>query len=132
MPDSQRTFGVKSAFKASVLHNGKEYISMEERVLLYRAKSFDEAIALAEDDCKKYEWEWHNDHGETVSRIYLGECDAFEIKDQVEGENGTELFSELKFFEAPTSEDDLLSYAFGYDVDEEKTYRNVLKPKSSK
>lgn len=57
----------------------------EERVLLWRASSFEEAFSLAANEAREYE--------EIVDGIrFLGRCDAYRIDDDLVG-HGTELWS---------------------------------------
>lgn len=125
---NSKTYGVKSLFKISSIHKEKVYISTEERILVYSGSSFNEAIEKAEKDAFSYEGTWKNKFGEIVERVYMEECDAYEIKCHINCTNGLELFSEVKFFESPTTNDDLLSYAYGYDVENESLFREVLRP----
>jgi uncharacterized protein DUF4288 len=97
-------FGVKTVFRTEA--HGKpnsldesydaEATLVEERVVLIRARSFDEAISKAEAEAQTYaSEEYRNPYGQSVKQRYLWACDAFELFDQpgagVEVYSSTEL-----------------------------------------
>jgi hypothetical protein len=72
----------------------------EIRIVLLRARSFDEAIARAEVEAERYAAQEHppNRYGQRVVQEYLGECDVFELSEapgaNVEVYSYTELVSD--------------------------------------
>jgi hypothetical protein len=66
----------------------------EERITLWRAASFDEAIALAESDAAEY--------ATNVEADYLGLAQAYWTDD--EPRHGAELFSLMRSSDLPASE----------------------------
>lgn len=67
-------------------------IVIEERVVLFRARSFDEAIRKAEKEAKEYTADTHiNPYGQKVKLRYLNACDAFILYDPPEA--GVEVYS---------------------------------------
>lgn len=96
-------FGVRTLFvyriakaksAANAKNSGKSYF--EERTVLFKAKSFSDAIRKAEKDARKYEDDFVNAYGETIEVRYLRAADAFEIiespKEGVEVYSSTEVF----------------------------------------
>jgi hypothetical protein len=56
---------------------------VEERIVLLRARSFDEAIAKGESEAKLYaKGTYKNLYGQTVKARYMKVCDAFELYDE--------------------------------------------------
>lgn len=87
---SWKWFGVKTVFRTETKGKASSVDSVydpdatlvEERIILIRARSFDEAIAKAESEAKLYEVKTHsNFYGQTVKTRYLNACDAFELFD---------------------------------------------------
>src|SRR6202012_1195422 len=78
---------------------------VEERVVVYRGRSFDDAIAKAEKDARVYaSLTYENPYGQTVRTTYLDCCDAYEIPDPLGCESGTETYSRTEV--VPTTETD--------------------------
>ena len=94
-------YSVKTLYRTIALGNPKatdkyydpESTMVEERVVLFRARSFREAIQKAEKDAKKYagETNYCNPYGQKVKQRYLGMCDAFIIYDEPRA--GVEVYS---------------------------------------
>jgi uncharacterized protein DUF4288 len=57
---------------------------VEERVVLFRARSFDAALALGEAEAKRYSrsHRYRNRYGQQVRSRYIGYCDAYVFEDQ--------------------------------------------------
>src|SRR6266404_8331606 len=76
---------------------------VEERVVIFRARSFAEAIRKAEKEAKEYcNWEYTNPFGQKVKTKYLGACDAFILFDPPK--SGTEVYSGMNAID-PTISD---------------------------
>jgi len=61
-------------------HYDPNVTMVEERVLVFRAPSFHQAIRVAEREAREYaRGQRTNLYGQRVSTKYLGACDAFEL-----------------------------------------------------
>ncbi len=69
---------------------------IEERIVLIRARSSDEAIKKAEKEAVENQSEYNNFYNQKVRIRYLKCCDAFELFDE-DLKSGTEIFSMTKF-----------------------------------
>lgn len=87
---------------------------LEERVVLVRAGSYDEAIERAEKEAAAYESRHTNPYGQQVLYRYLGAAEAFELFDSELGE-GTELYSQTRLVPGVSTDDDLIELAFGLE-----------------
>jgi len=97
---SLRWFGGKTLYRTSALGRPKatdRYYDpstalLEERVVLFKARNFDEAIRKAEREAGAYATGSHlNPYGQQVKTVYLGCVDAFELFDPPA--QGVEVFS---------------------------------------
>jgi len=81
---------------------------VEERVVLVRARNFDEAIAKAEAEARSYAasggGSYRNRYGQRVTQRYLGACDAFELFDPPGA--GREIYSQTEIVSAEVSDDE--------------------------
>lgn len=93
-------FGVKTLYVSNASGKAsnkdkfykKTSVMFEERTVLFKAKSFDEAIKLAEKEARNYsKYTYINPYGEKVSTQYLNNCDAFELFE--DPESGIEVYS---------------------------------------
>lgn len=93
-------FGVKTLTRVEAV-GVPEYIDdnfdkdatlLEERIVLIKARSFDEAIKKGEKEAREYLSVYKNAYGQKVESRYLEYCDAFELFDEP-NVSGTELFS---------------------------------------
>jgi hypothetical protein len=81
-----------------VVDNGfdRDATLLEERVLLIKADSLDQAIERAEREAIEYaKQSYKNYHGQTVQTRYLGCCDAYDIGEDSIGD-GIEVFSSMQ------------------------------------
>jgi hypothetical protein len=103
-------YSVKSLYRMDVkaAPDGTPRLSSyEERVILMRAASFDEALSKAQIEARKYaDMRWLNARGEAVETHFLEVLDAFMLFDDELAE-GCEVYSKMLFV-APTSTDDEL------------------------
>lgn len=101
---------------------------VEERVVVYRARSFDDAIAKAEKDALAYTKGTHeNPYGQTVRTTCLGWFDAYELVDPLSCESGLEVYSRTEV--VPTTESDaaIARRLLGNETKAQKrTRRNVM------
>jgi Domain of unknown function (DUF4288) len=101
---------------------------VEERVVLFRARGFDEAIRAAEKEARQYARDRHvNPYGQRVVRRYLGVCDAFELF-EAPGVRA-EVFSMTEIVSKRVSDRTVVDQRFGRRVDEKADRarrRNIL------
>lgn len=87
-----KQYGVKTLYRTTARGKPKRIdrfydakaTSVEERVVGFRARSFAEAIRLAEAEARNYVAdlvEYENPYGQIVRKRYLGACDAFHLFD---------------------------------------------------
>jgi hypothetical protein len=101
-----RWFGVKTIYRWSTSdrprfvdeHYDPKATLVEERVVVFRAATFRQAIALAEREARAYaRGTWTNLYGQRMRMEYLGDCDAFEMfdppADGIEAYSRTQLVS---------------------------------------
>lgn len=90
-------YSFRGIFKSEIIDGTGETrdISLvEERIVLLRAESFDEAIRLGEIEAESYAKDtWPNVKGELVKTRYLGACDVFSVK--TSPDEGVEIYSNL-------------------------------------
>ena len=101
-------YGVKTFYATSALGKPRKkdrYFDpavalLEERVVLIRARNFDEAIAKGEKEAKRYSSEFTptNRYGQIVRQRYLGVADAYVLGDPPG--NGREVFSRTELVPA--------------------------------
>src|ERR1044072_4641299 len=85
---------------------------IEERVVLIRARSLDEAISKAESEAKKdASEEFHNPYGQIVKQRYLKACDAFELYD--DPDSGREVFSTTALVPKSMSDNEIINQHLG-------------------
>ena len=125
-------FGVRTIYKTTALGKPKlvdqNYVALanliEERVVLFKAKSFGEAIRKAEKEARLYaKPACVNRYGQRLVTKYLNCCDAFELSDQPKP--GAEVYSTTEVIQKPGSLQALLDNRFGKasSVSREKSLR---------
>ena len=96
-------YGVRTLYRTSPVGRprgtdrlySREVTLVEERVVVFRARSLAEAIRKAEAEAKNYTADWHrNPYGQRVRTSYLGYVDAYEMNDELV--DGAEVFSETE------------------------------------
>ncbi len=85
---------------------------LEERVVLIKARSFDEAIKKDENEAANYLSEYKNFYGQKVKQRYLKVCDAFELFDDP-NENCVEVFSLTEMVSKEVKDSVLIESKFG-------------------
>jgi hypothetical protein len=78
-------YSVRSIFRSDMIEDGKPRRTFEERVVLFRAASFDEALAKGEAEARHYAADWP--HPKVFERIV-----AFHVHDD-ELREGDEVWS---------------------------------------
>lgn len=123
-------FGVKSIYQTTVLPapgrgrrkqqqtSGERLV--EERVILVRARSFDEAIAKAEKEAASYaDMPRHRNHdGDLVETKYVGALNVFSIKG--EPGSGQEVYSSMRVVAGDVHDDQLLDLLLGEDTSDDE------------
>lgn len=93
-------YGVKTLYRTTVVgtpnlvdrYYEEGATLVEERVVLFRARSFNEAAAKAEQEAREYaRGKRVNRYGQTIKQRFLGASDAFEMFDRPG--KGAEVFS---------------------------------------
>lgn len=130
-------FGVKSIYETKVLptpgrggrnklHQPRERL-VEERVVLLRARSVEEAIAKAEKEAARYaDTPRHRNHeGDLVETRYVGALDVFSI----DGEpgSGREIYSSMRVVPGDLDDDTLLDLLLGQDASNDEVAEKRIK-----
>ena len=86
---------------------------IEERVVLFKARSSDEAIRKAEKEAHSYanNWKLVNVYGQQVTGRYLGSCDAYCLYDPPA--NGIEVFSATELWRGNVADETLVDRKLG-------------------
>ena len=128
---SWKWFGVRTLYRTTVKGRPKGVDALydadatlcETRVVLIRARSFEEAIAKGEAEARRYVKYDHlpNRYGQIVVQTYLGECDAFELFDPPGV--GVEVFSRTEVVSRKLSNRRLIQERLGPDQLEDESWR---------
>lgn len=106
-------FGVKTLYRT--IADGRpqgtdcwydpDFSLVEERIVLFRARSSEEAMKRAEHDAVMYadRVQTRNPYGQSIITRYLGVMDCFELFDDLDG-SGTEVFSRTEVVSRKTSD----------------------------
>ena len=129
MPSSSpRWFGVKTLFRSEAGAGAPTLV--EERVVLVRARTPDEATRVGEEDATKYAGApFHNRSGELVRRRYLGACATYELfgddARRLGDARGTiEVFSDTRVVAAGVADEEIVAAMLGAEAgDEEREVR---------
>lgn len=87
--------------------------AVEERVVVFRARSFAEAIRRAEKEAEEYARfdTWETRYGQTLRTKYLQACDAF-VLDHVSSGSG-EVYSRAELVSSDESDDAVIDALLG-------------------
>jgi hypothetical protein len=127
-------FGVKTVYKITVSGKARKPIPktydpslmIEERVVLFKARSFDQAIKKAEKEAKVYASNPHNNpYGQIVHYNYLETADAYELFDPPG--DGIEVYSQTEISMKVMNDNEILNRKFGGSYSESKEKRIRLK-----
>ena len=88
---------------------------LEERVVLIKARNFQEAIGKGEREVIEYLSEFSNFYGQKVKLRYLESCDAFELFEQP-NRNGVELFSHLETVSRSDDDSEIIDRKMGNET----------------
>ncbi len=117
---SWKLYGVKTVYRTDALGNTNIVIPddvndatlVEERIVLIKARSHDEAIRKAEAEAEVYTKEtYRNVYEQTVRCRYLGACEAFELYE--EPSPGVEVFSATEVISRSVSDEDVVNQYLG-------------------
>ncbi len=118
-PRGLKWFGVKTLFRTAAVGkpdapNGAYNSTLvEERIVLFRARSFEDAIREAEREARVYARASHlNPYGQRVVTRYLGACDAFELFDPPRA--GAEVFSTTEVVAKRVSDKGVVNQRLGH------------------
>lgn len=116
-----RSFGVKTLYRSAPRGRPKgrdrfyaEGVTLvEERVVVFKARSFEEAIKRAEREASVYARDrYRNAYGQVVVTRYLGYCDAYEMSDSL-GLSGVEVYSSTEIVPARKSDQQIAGRVIG-------------------
>ena len=126
-------YGVKTIYRTTVRGIPRRVDSVfdpkatliEERVVVFRARSFDEAIERAEAEARRYAGVKHrNAYGQTVKQRYLGACDAFEMFDSPGPSR--EVYSQTEVLPESISDTEVLKRRLGNERRRSKVRKKFL------
>ncbi len=132
---SWKWYGVRTLFRTQAtgrpVGTDEDYSEdatlVEDRVVLVRARSFDEAIQKAESEAHKYaaEVSHRNPYGQRVKRRYLRYCDAFEM--WADPANREEVFSSTEVVVLKESDEAIIDRVIGSkETTTDRRRRNIL------
>lgn len=105
--------------------------SCEERVILLRADSFDEALEKAQQEARKYaNMRWLNARGEAVETRYLEVLDAFMLFDE-QLADGSEVYSKMLWVAPSSTDDELTERGFGTVAEQTSEDGEAFEPGTS-
>lgn len=113
-------FGVKTLYRTTAKGRVRERdrnfdadaVLIEERVVIFRARSFAEAIRKAEREAlASTKTSWTSPYGQRVETEYLGACDAFEMFEAPR--DGAEVFSRVETSSSKRSKRDIVYALLG-------------------
>jgi len=129
-------YGVKTLFRTEAVgkpaardraYDGSVSL-VEERVVLFKARGFDEAIRAAEKEARRYaRRRYVNPYGQRVVTRYLGACNAFAMFEAPA--RGAEVFSLTEVVRKKVSDRTVLDRRLGQRVDDKADRlrrRNIL------
>ncbi len=127
-------FGVKTLIRWETIGKPKPFDGnfdddatlLEERIVLIKARSFDEAIKKGEKEAESYSVEYKNFYGQKVKQRYLKVCDAFELFNEP-NENGVEVFSSTEMVSKKVKDFMLIENKFGREESVESFKRKRKK-----
>lgn len=122
MKSTWQWFGVKTLYrteargrpKARDSHYAENVTLVEERVVIVRARSFDEAIGKAEKEAREYAKARHrNPYGQQVVTRYLGYCDAYDMSPD-DPASGVEVYSATEVVPARVTDRGVVARSIGH------------------
>ena len=118
-------YGSRCSGKTSGPKGGTPSTVVEERVVIFRARTFAEAIKKAEKEASEYcNWKYTNPFGQKVKTKYLGACDAFILLDPPK--SGSEVYSGMNAVDPRISDSQVIEGSFGNERAFKRTHRFFL------
>jgi len=127
-------YGVRTLYRESASgkpkgldsHFSPEASFVEERVVVFRARSFAEAITKAEKEAKTYaaETDHRNRYGQRVRCRYLGYCDAYHLFDD-EIEAGVEVYSSTEIIPRTVPDDTIIDRLIGANEEDQSLEKRI-------
>lgn len=125
---SWKWFGVKTLFRSETVGKPKavdknfdeDATSIEERIVLIKARNFDEAIKKGEIEAKAYLFDYENIYGQKVKQRYLEVCNVFELYNEP-NKSGVEVFSSTEIVSKDVKDKVIIDNKFGKDEELEST-----------
>jgi hypothetical protein len=120
---SWRWYGVKTLYRTQAVgrprnvdaHFDSDCTLIEERVVIFRARSYEEAIQKAENEARSYPLpSYRNIYGQRVVQRYLGTCDAYELFDPPAPSR--EVFSSTEVVSGSVTNEEIVSRRFGDEM----------------
>ena len=127
---SWRWYGVKTIYRTKAIGKPRhadarfdaEGTLIEERVVLFRARNFDEAIRKAGKEAHAYSTaSYRNIYGQRVVQRYLGACDAYELFESPAA--SIEVFSSTEVVPGSVSNREVLNRRLGEEGRPKRTKR---------
>jgi hypothetical protein len=114
-------YAVKSLYRTDVVPpktTAPRLSSFEERIVLVRAGSFDEALQKGEAEARQYTDDngWFNAGGEKVRTRYLEALDAFSLSGEVA--DGEEVYSKILFVTPDVADEELVNRGLGQESEQ--------------
>jgi Domain of unknown function (DUF4288) len=128
-----RWFAVKTIYRTRALGKPRftdddfdaEATLIEERVVLFRARGFDEALDKGEREARAYtRGEHRNRYGQRVVQKYLAACDAYELFD--EPGNRAEVFSSTEVVPESVSDAEVADRRIGAERERSRARTKFL------
>jgi hypothetical protein len=118
---SEPWYAAKTVYRNGYVLDGVPQTCFEERVVLFRAASFEDAIAKAEAEAKRYA-------ASSERSVYLGFMDVYWLFEKTVG-HATEVFSLMR--DSDLSEEEYLARYYG-GVDETLRVLSVRRPRRAR
>jgi hypothetical protein len=113
-------YSFRGIFKTEIVDkegNLRDISLVEQRIVLLRAESFDEAIRLGEIEAESYARDtWPNAEGELVKTRYMGACDVFSVN--ALPAEGVEVYSSVLVLRAPERDEMVVERLLGSEVEQ--------------
>jgi hypothetical protein len=128
-----KCFGVKTVYRTQATGRPRSKDNrfdptidlVEERIVLFRTRSHQEAIRKAEAEARKYATftRWRNPYGQQLRQRYLGACDSYELFDNPGA--AVEVYSKTYLVAQSVSDHQILAQFLGPAEPKELTARRI-------
>lgn len=131
-------FGVKTLYRAKRIgkpgnideHFDKSIKLIEERVIVLKAKSFEDAIEKAEKEAREYvkTRDGCNSYKQAIKWEYVGDCDSFWLyKDMHASDEYKEVYSKTHIFKITESKSNIADRLLGVMDEDPNIRKNFVK-----